>query len=42
VSGDVPLALPTSGSYHVNLYLSHGGDESDVLSCANLRMESKK
>jgi hypothetical protein len=42
VNGEVPLALPTSGTYHVNLYLTHGGDESDVLSCANLRMEAKK
>jgi hypothetical protein len=42
INAEVPLALPTSGGYHVNLYLTHGGDESDVLSCANLRMENKK
>jgi hypothetical protein len=42
VSGEVPLGLPTSGTYHVNLYLTHGGDESDVLSCANLRMIPRK
>lgn len=42
LNGEVPLALPTSGTYHVNLYLTHGGDEADVLSCANLRMEAKR
>jgi len=41
VSAEVPLALPTSGTYHVNVYLGRGGDEADVLACANLRMEPR-
>lgn len=42
VTGPVNMPLPTSGQYHVNLYLGHGGDESDVYSCANLKMETRK
>ncbi len=34
----LPLALPTVGTYHVNVfnYGTNGSDESDVLACANL------
>lgn len=42
LTGDVPIALPTSGTYHVNVYRSNGADESDVLACANLKMEPRE
>jgi hypothetical protein len=42
VDGTVPLPLPTSGTYHVNVYRTNGGDEADVLTCANLRIEPRK
>ena len=41
VHADVSLALPTTGSYHVNVYRTNGADESDVLACANLRLEPR-
>ena len=39
---EVPTPLPTTGSYHVNVYWSNGQDEGDVMSCANLRLEQRK
>jgi hypothetical protein len=42
VDGTVPLPLPTAGNYHINVYRSNGGDEADVLACANLRLEARK
>lgn len=42
LDGQVPMALPTSGRYHANLYMSSGLDEGDVLSCASLQLSRKK
>jgi hypothetical protein len=41
VKADISIALPTTGSYHVNVYRSNGADESDVLTCANLKLEPR-
>jgi len=41
VDADVPLELPTSGSYHVDVFWGNGGDQADVMTCANLRMEER-
>lgn len=38
----LPITLPASGSYHVNIYTGDGSDESDVLTCAPLKLESRK
>jgi hypothetical protein len=38
VDADVPLELPTTGSYHVDVYWSNGQDQADVMTCANLRL----
>jgi len=37
LSSDIPVTLPTSGSYHVDIFWSGGQDRSDVMACANLR-----
>ncbi len=39
----VSLAMPTSGTYHVNIFQngSNGQDESGVLTCADLRLEQR-
>ena len=42
LSSDVPAALPTAGTFHVNLYWTDGHDESDVMTCANLRLEERR
>jgi|SRR5687768_9184253 len=34
---EMALALPTSGSYHVNIYWPGGQQLSDVMTCGNLR-----
>lgn len=39
LSADVPLTLPPSGNYHVNVFWTGGQDLSDVMTCANLRPE---
>jgi hypothetical protein len=39
---EVPTSLPTSGSYHVNIFWTNGADESDVMTCANLRQSARK
>lgn len=41
LKAEVPAALPTAGSYHVNIYWSDGRDESDVMTCANLKLEQR-
>jgi hypothetical protein len=41
VDGEVPIALPTSGTYHVDVYWTNGGDQADVMTCANLRSEPR-
>jgi hypothetical protein len=41
IDGDVPLELPTSGSYHVDVFWSNGQDQADVMTCANLRIEAR-
>jgi len=37
LNGEMSLALPTSGTYHVNVYWGSGQQLSDVMTCANLR-----
>lgn len=37
----LPLPIPTTGSYHVNVFWGNGGDESDVMVCANLQMQRR-
>jgi hypothetical protein len=40
LNGEMPLALPESGAYHVNVYWEGQGIQlSDVMSCANLRRD---
>lgn len=39
LTADVPLTLPQSGNYHVNVFWSGGQDLSDVMTCANLRAD---
>ena len=41
VDADVPLELPTSGTYHVDVFWGNGGDQADVMTCANLRREAR-
>jgi hypothetical protein len=42
VDADVQMPLPTSGSYHVNVYLGQSSEESDILTCADLQMSEIK
>lgn len=35
------IPLPTSGNYHVNVYSADGTDESDVITCAELKLERR-
>lgn len=37
LNAEMALALPTNGSYHVNIYWGNGQQLSDVMTCANLR-----
>jgi hypothetical protein len=39
LDAEVPLTLPESGSYHVNVYWA-GQQLSDVMTCTNLRYEA--
>lgn len=41
LDGQVPLDIPTSGTYHVDVYWSNGQDQADVMTCANLRLEPR-
>jgi hypothetical protein len=36
--GTAPMALPSSGTYHVNVYWQ-GQQLTDVMTCANLRLD---
>ena len=40
VEADVPLALTTTGSYHVDVYWTNGQDQGDVMTCANVRLDN--
>jgi hypothetical protein len=42
LDAEVPLELPTSGTYHVDVFWSNGQDQADVMTCANLRQEARK
>lgn len=42
VDNTVALPIPTSGTYHINVYRTKGGDEADVMACANLRLEPRR
>lgn len=35
---EVPLTVPTSGTYHVDVYWGGGQDRGDVMACANVKM----
>ncbi|HEX2721288.1 MAG TPA: hypothetical protein VHM24_00105 [Gemmatimonadaceae bacterium] len=37
LESEMSLGLPTSGTYHVNIYWGSGSQLSDVMTCANLR-----
>jgi len=37
----VSLPLPTSGRYHVNIFWTDGVDESDVMACADLKLQRR-
>jgi len=39
LNNEMSLALPESGSYHVNVYWAGGSQLSDVMTCANLRRD---
>ncbi len=39
---DVPLALTTTGSYHVEVYWTTGNDQGDVMTCANVRLDNSR
>jgi hypothetical protein len=41
LDGEIPVAIPTSGMYHVNVFWTTGADISDVMTCANLRMQRR-
>lgn len=41
LDGQVPLDIPTSGTYHIDVYWSNGQDQADVMTCANLRLEAR-
>jgi hypothetical protein len=41
VDAEVPIALPTSGTYHVDVFWTNGQDQADVMTCANLRSEAR-
>jgi hypothetical protein len=34
---DIPFALPSSGTYHVNVFRAGGTQQSDAITCAELR-----
>jgi hypothetical protein len=38
---EVPMTIPTSGSYHVNIYW-RGQQLTDVMTCANLRRQGSR
>jgi len=40
LDADVPLALTTTGSYHVDVYWTNGQDQGDVMTCSNVRLDN--
>jgi hypothetical protein len=42
LTSDVSVPMPTAGSFHVNIYWGDGRDESDVMTCANLRVQPRR
>jgi membrane-bound lytic murein transglycosylase len=40
LDGEVPLTVPTAGTYHIDIYWGNGQDRSDVMACANVKMGS--
>ena len=42
LDADVPLTLTTTGSYHVEVYWTTGGDQGDVMTCANVRLDNSR
>jgi hypothetical protein len=42
IETSINMALPTSGSYHVNVFWTTGADESDVLACAPLSLGRRR
>lgn len=41
LDSEVPVLLPQKGNYHVNVFFSNGADLSDVMTCANLKLERR-
>lgn len=39
ITTELPLAVPTSGSFHINVYWPGGDQLENVLTCTNLRRE---
>ncbi|HKN65903.1 MAG TPA: hypothetical protein VJW73_06480 [Gemmatimonadaceae bacterium] len=42
LDADLPLALSTSGAYHVDVYWTTGHDQGDVMTCANVRLDKSR
>jgi hypothetical protein len=42
LDADVPIELPSTGTYHVNVFWGNGQDEADVMTCANLRQQARR
>jgi len=42
LDADVPLALTTTGSYHVDVYWTNGQDQGDVMTCANVKLDNSR
>ena len=40
VDDDIAFTVPTTGSYHVNVFRGNGTQLTDVITCANLRRDS--
>jgi hypothetical protein len=41
LSADLPVTMPTSGQYHVDIYWTTGTDRADVMACADLKAKSR-
>lgn len=41
VSETLPLEIPTSGNYHVNIYAGRQASQADVVGCAELKVSTK-
>lgn len=42
LDADVPLALTSTNAYHVDVYWTTGRDPSDVMTCANVRLDNSR